>query len=378
MYADIEALVLSGELFNGPSRSSSPTRSASPTSDPGWHDEELVASKRQEYNEKGLDYDSDTARRDALSEKRLQEANAANSIGMGPGRTGVKGVIRDRDEANHLERNKKAKEVDEVRKKMEAANLGGKTYLEEEREKAARGTGEKVDLLVRQEQEKVTSVRRGLFGQKEGRFGHLREVGLKGFLPAVEEEKGVWVVVHLYDASLERCYIIDERLSRLAREFPDTKFLRARASVLGFASTSTSTKPKPKQNHKSALARLKTPREEDEDDPYGNDNEEEDAEEEMDADDDVDLDMLPTMLVYRDGDLVHNWVRVDWEAGDAGLDELLDRQVFFFDNYPCLLFTDTDTDTMYSRMLDDERTSALGVMNLTLILRSAMRSEPEA
>jgi hypothetical protein len=33
-----------------------------------------------------------------------------------------------------------------------------------------------------------------------GRFGHLREVGIHGFVDAVEQEdKGVWVVVHLYD-----------------------------------------------------------------------------------------------------------------------------------------------------------------------------------
>lgn len=33
--------------------------------------------------------------------------------------------------------------------------------------------------------------------------------------------------------------------------------------------------------------------------------------------------MLPTLLVYHDGQLIHNWVRVDWEAGDAGIEELL-------------------------------------------------------
>jgi hypothetical protein len=48
-------------------------------------------------------------------------------------------------------------------------------------------------------------------------------------------------------------------------------------------------------------------------------------------DDDVDLDMLPTMLVYRSGDLVHNWVRVDWEAGDAGLEEFLEKSVLLRD-----------------------------------------------
>lgn len=37
--------------------------------------------------------------------------------------------------------------------------------------------------------------------------------------------------------------------------------------------------------------------------------------------------MLPTILVYRSGQLVHNWVRVDWEAGLLGIDELLERCV---------------------------------------------------
>lgn len=118
---------------------------------------------------------------------------------MGPGRTGVKGVIRDRDEAAATQREKKKVETEEIRKKMEAANLGGKTFLEEERDKAAKG--EKADELVMREKEKAQE-KRDVFGQKrEGRFGHLREVGLKGFLGAVEkEDNGIWVVVHLYDS----------------------------------------------------------------------------------------------------------------------------------------------------------------------------------
>lgn len=114
---------------------------------------------------------------------------------MGPGRTGVKGVIRDRDEAAEIRREKKAREVEEIRKRMEASSLGGKTFLEEERERAAKG--EKVDGLVMNEVQKEESKRER---KREGKFGHLREVGLKGFLGAVEnEDKSVWVVVHLYD-----------------------------------------------------------------------------------------------------------------------------------------------------------------------------------
>lgn len=196
-YADIEALVLSGELFNGPERSSSPTRSASPDEDHGWHDEELDAEAAK-YDEKGLDYDADTARRDAVRFQKQKEGQG-ESIGMGPGRTGVKGVIRDRDEANEILREKRAREAEELRVKMETSSLGGKTFLEEERDKAMRG--EKADDLVSREIAKAQE-KRDVFGQKrEGKFGHLREVGVKGYVSAVErEDLGVWVVVHLYDS----------------------------------------------------------------------------------------------------------------------------------------------------------------------------------
>lgn len=195
--------MLSGELFNGRAGTSSPARSASPDVDNGWHDEELKAAA-DKLEEKGLDYDSDTVRREAAKQKQKELAQSPESIGMGPGRTGVKGVIRDRDEAAEIQRDKRAREAEELRRKFEAANLGGKTFLEEEREKARRG--EKADELVMKEAEKARE-KRDLWGQKrEGRFGHLREVGLKGYLSAVEKEEiGTWVVVHLYDPV---CYVL--------------------------------------------------------------------------------------------------------------------------------------------------------------------------
>lgn len=338
-YADVEALVLSGELFNGASRSSSPSRSViAEDEDRGWHDDEYIAAKQKEYNEKGLDYDSDAERRHMIKSKEQQEIQLQQSIGMGPGRTGVKGVIRDRDEAAQIQREKKMKEMEELKQKMEGMNLGGKTFFEEEWEKILKG--EKADKLVTVDFEKLRERMETFGGKRQGKFGHLREVGLNGFLSALEkEDESVWVVVHLYDPvsdfyshsaplifrkSLDRCYLIDEKLARLAREFPDVKFLRARAAALGFASLKTN-------KQQSGFTRLKQLREDNEDDPYADD--EKDAEYEEDdetddfRDDDVDLDMLPTMLVYRSGDLVHNWVRVDWEAGDAGLEEHLEKSV---------------------------------------------------
>ncbi|KAG7448459.1 thioredoxin-like protein [Guyanagaster necrorhizus] len=294
---DIESLVLSGELFNGTSRSSSPIRTPSPSSDKGWHDDEIDSSNATVPPEPQQD-----------------------SIGMGPGRTGVKGVIRDCHEAETLERQRQAKEMAELRTRMEKSSLGGKSYLEEEREKADRGD-ENVDPLVRNERE-----RRDFFGMvRQGKFGHLREVGVRTFVQAVEkEDKAAWVIVHLYEPSLDRCYSLDETLSRLARSHPDTKFLRCRASALGFASSGSAVT-------KSTTHRPSRSIREDDDDPYSDKDDDHD-EDDYDSDEqnhyaeeDVDLDMLPTMLVYRDGQLIHNWVRVDWEAGAAGIDELLEK-----------------------------------------------------
>jgi hypothetical protein len=121
--------------------------------------------------------------------------------------------------------------------------------------------------------------------------------------------------------SLERCYVLDETLARLARLYPDTKFLRARAAALGFTSAGAMSAPK----SRPAPRQMKTLSENDEDDPYGSDSGSKEEEGDIVDEDDIDLDMLPTLLVYRDGELVFNWVRVDWEAGIAGIEELLDK-----------------------------------------------------
>ncbi len=317
----LERLVLSGELFQAPNRSSSPARSVSSGSDGGVSDhEELWGNQVEQVNTQPL---------------------LSNSIGMGPGRTGVKGVIRDRDEAAARERSKKADELANLAARMERANLGGKTFLEDQNERST------------------------LEWRQRGRYGHLREVGLKGFVPAVEEDQNVWVVVHIYDPvrvfafvlvsrrksnsshglifcwtagkSLDRCYTIDDKLARLAREHPDIKFIRCRASTIGFA-LMPGAKPRSSRPPSSTyLSKSRTsPRfSEREGDPYSDDTDvalvdipsEDEDDDDDDVDVDVDTDMLPTMLVYRSNQLVHNWVRVDWEAGSLGIDDFLKQYV---------------------------------------------------
>ncbi len=108
---------------------------------------------------------------------------------MGPGRTGVKGVIRDKREAEAVARGKRAEEVRELNRAMEKASLGGKTWAEEEKERRA---GEARAEGQGQGQGPLKAAR-------NGRYGHLREVGVRSYVQAVEEDRNVWVVVHIYD-----------------------------------------------------------------------------------------------------------------------------------------------------------------------------------
>ena len=75
---------------------------------------------------------------------------------MQPGRTGVKGVIRDRAEAASLNRTQQAREMEDLRKRMEGIGAGGMTYLEEERRENGRG-----------------SWRRGLWREREMKKGEM-------------------------------------------------------------------------------------------------------------------------------------------------------------------------------------------------------------
>ncbi|KAK2466691.1 hypothetical protein APHAL10511_000949 [Amanita phalloides] len=345
MNEDLETLVLSGKLFGNQYPSSSPVRTPSP--DSGWHDEELQHRRitpTKLDNEKDDDGDSDQR---GFGAGLLKETTAKDYIGMGPGRTGVKGVIRDRNEAVSRERERQRREIEEMNYKMEKSALGGKTYLEEEREKARDPNFQgKVDELILKEREQTRASngeKEGAYGQKrKGRFGHLREVGVEGFVDSIDEDKGVWVLVHIYDQSLERCYDIDDILVQLARLHPDTKFLRASASALGFACT---TKPSSGTSHARHQKQ------------YLNTDFTDEKNYESEDEVGVDLDMLPTLLAYRDGELVHNWVRVDWEAGPLGLKDLFERHKILplkraFDAFPVDGLSDDDDGLQWSD-LDD-------------------------
>lgn len=191
----LEELALSGVLFEPMegtgSRPHSPvSRTPSPNTDDEYFGD-LVRSRKG----KGKGSEDDDV--------------PGESIGMGPGRTGVKGVIRDREEARERARAKQTAEARDLRKQMERTAISGRTFAEEEemrrREKEEEEEGEEdsdEESRRRWGQNKSTTKTSTRFPgttAEAGAYGHLREVGAAGYVAAVEDvDQSTWVVVHLY------------------------------------------------------------------------------------------------------------------------------------------------------------------------------------
>uniref|UniRef100_A0A670YC78 Phosducin like 2 n=1 Tax=Pseudonaja textilis TaxID=8673 RepID=A0A670YC78_PSETE len=64
--------------------------------------------------------------------------------------------------------------------------------------------------------------------QKRQRFGELKEIAGNQYVKEVTNApKDVWVVIHLYNASIPMCALVNRYLSLLAIKFPETKFVKA-------------------------------------------------------------------------------------------------------------------------------------------------------
>lgn len=292
---ELEEKILSGVFFStSPSRSPArtPDHSRSPSPDPLFPSNDDLS---------GSDVEDDP-----LASQNIPTEDNPNGTLIRGGRTGVKGVIQDANEVARRNQERKVQDIKEVNRRMENMALTARTYAEEEEER----------LREKAKEEGLSEAeftRKRMF-EKTGRFGHLREVGVGGFIEAIDsEDPKTWVVIHIYDPSLDRCHIIDATLARLARQHPQIKFLRARAGAIGFASSTVSELPDLSSSHRNGnLIAIS------ENDSYSDDGDlytyDEDEESEDNQNTVTDTDMLPTLLVYQSGQLVHNWIRVDWEA----------------------------------------------------------------
>ncbi|KIO25085.1 hypothetical protein M407DRAFT_25614 [Tulasnella calospora MUT 4182] len=213
----LEELVLSGALFNGKGgddsprrRGGSPSSSRSPSPDPF-----PVAAQYDSDGEEGQGT-SYVGNRQPSTTTTTSAEPAQEPIGLGPGRTGVKGVIRDRDEARSRDLERIQKEMEDLAVKQQKMDFSVPSYLEELDRSSLKQKGGADDQtregdawggLEEWRRRRIEELKAGgrVGGAAGGGggvalYGHLREVGVGGFVEAVEKvPKEVWVVVHIYD-----------------------------------------------------------------------------------------------------------------------------------------------------------------------------------
>ena len=185
---------------SSPSHSHSHSRSQSPTAvDCQWPEINSDYEFSEERVTLGADDDGDVLDEleDTSNYPKLPKPSSVvrESIGMKPGRTGVKGVLRDRNELNALEEMRRRAKIREMNERMERMDLGGMTYLEEKAFDEEAERQHELDAENDWEERRRTRME-----FRTGRFGHLREIGVSNFVGTIENEApNVWVVVHVYD-----------------------------------------------------------------------------------------------------------------------------------------------------------------------------------
>jgi hypothetical protein len=124
---------------------------------------------------------------------------------------------------------------------------------------------EEIEALEDEEDEKIVNQYRQQRLQEmrdqmsRARYGDVREITAEDYVQEVNKAgEGIWVVLHLYQHSLPICKLLNEYMQRLAAKHPQTKFLKS-------------------------IATLCIPN-------YPDRN-------------------LPTIFIYRDGELVKQWIK---------------------------------------------------------------------
>ncbi|WVW80821.1 hypothetical protein I302_102810 [Kwoniella bestiolae CBS 10118] len=294
----LETAALNGSLFTFDDSPPSPARSNS------------SASLLNTDDELGSDLDdgpssSKIGQRGDISGRGVPQVNSQVEHD-GP-QTGPKGVISDRKAHSTIQQQRKDRELQDRVMEQNRNAIVGLTVHEEDRLRKQQEEERELDEWRRRRKEQLMRKSEGdseeeeIGGRRESvKRGGVRELDKNTFLDGVERVG--WVVVLIYEPEIPRCVSLIASLLHLALNLPSPSTLsipitlfKARATSLQFSllpPTSSS-----------------TVQYEDED-PVGR----------------PDPDVLPTMLVYKNGELEKNWVRVDWEVDEGGVEGLLRRE----------------------------------------------------
>ncbi|CAG8468316.1 15342_t:CDS:2 [Cetraspora pellucida] len=193
--------------------------------------------------------------------------------------TGPKGVLADHEYHKQYTQQQKSASIVAYNERMLSKAPMTTTYREDELNKALEEDLKDLENISSDEEEKQALKKyreqrlrelKEIKNQKvnKKRYGTLREISSNQYVKAIDDEApDVCVIVHLYENSIPQCRLLNECLTHLARKFINSKFLRILAHDLDF-----------------------------------------------------DLIGLPAILVYKNGKLIANLVKITDEIGETNFD----------------------------------------------------------
>ncbi|WWC72598.1 uncharacterized protein I206_106560 [Kwoniella pini CBS 10737] len=323
----LETAALNGSLFtfdqNNPS---SPTRSESSLS-PLNTDDELGSDLSDNNSSNKI------GKRGDISGKGVPKVYNEPIEHDGP-QTGPKGVIEDRKSYQKNQRNEKSKELNDLILKQNKKAIIGLTIHEEdylrkiekqkkeekEKEEEEEYNNELKELRKKRKEQlklKLNLLNGKLENESDNeefdddddekiekqikKRGGLKEIGKENFIDSVEQIG--WVIVLIYEPDIPRCTSLIASLLHLSLNFPSNVIIpvslyKARATSLQFSllpPTTTTTTIIEKYEDEIPLGK-------------------------------PDSDVLPTLLVYKDGELDKSFIRVDWDVDESGIEGLLRKE----------------------------------------------------
>ncbi|CAI2169861.1 624_t:CDS:2 [Funneliformis geosporum] len=239
-----------------------------------------------------LDDEQEPSRTAHASDASDEESNVSSSRNNtveappqhGGPQTGPKGVLADHRYHKQQVKQQKAFAIIAHNERMMSKAFTTTTYQEDQEIKAQENLLKELEdissddeVLKKYRDQRLNEIKDATNTNKslKKRFGSLKEISSNQYVKAIDNEaSNVCVIVHLYENSNPQCRLLNECLIYLARKFVGAKFLRILAHDLEF-------------------------------DPIG----------------------LPALLVYKNGELIANLVKITEEIGETNFDSDIVEEV---------------------------------------------------
>ncbi|XP_060587546.1 phosducin-like protein [Ruditapes philippinarum] len=203
-------------------------------------DDRLLGEKVENYCSSSEDEgdDGDLEREKSNAEQRPQfipDTDIKTEYNGRTTNTGPKGVINDWREFKRLETEQRQEQEKERQQLMKKLQVTCRSHLNDEDEKKKdedfmQELDEIDEEFLRQyRQKRIEEMRRAY--ETTPKFGQVIALDKSSFIDAIDKEKqGVKIIVHVYEDNVEACEAMDGCLKCLAKEYPNIKFCKIKAT----------------------------------------------------------------------------------------------------------------------------------------------------